>query len=231
MSDITGRSYHRRQFVFRAAAGGVSTRERRWPADIIDQMPLEDLSDEELVAEYRRAPPAVRSDIANQLFTRHYERVARWCFRLTGDRDAAADLAQDVFLKAHRHLDAFKGASRFSTWLYTIVRNEGLNRMQRLSPEVQDDALLADVAAATEAPDATVSRASRGKRLMAFLSETLDRTERTVFTLHYGDELPLDTITRLLSLDNASGAKAYIVSAKRKLARAAARLRARGETL
>ena len=42
-------------------------------------------------------------------------------------------------------------------------------------------------------------------------------------TLHYAEEFPLDAVTRLLKLDNASGAKAYIVSAKRKLARAVAR--------
>ena len=44
-------------------------------------------------------------------------------------------------------------------------------------------------------------------------------TRAVMDTLHYGEELPLNTITRLLGLDNASGAKAYIVSAKRKLAR------------
>jgi RNA polymerase sigma-70 factor, ECF subfamily len=58
---------------------------------------------------------------------------------------------------------------------------------------------------------------------------TLDRTERIVFTLHYGNEMPLDTISRMLGLQNPSGAKAYIVSARRKLARASERARARGE--
>jgi hypothetical protein len=44
--------------------------------------------------------------------------------------------------------------------------------------------------------------------------------EARVMTLHYAEELPLDAVTQLLNLDNASGAKAYIVSAKRKLAQA-----------
>jgi len=39
--------------------------------------------------------------------------------------------------------------------------------------------------------------------------------------MHFGEELPLDVITRMLNLSNASGAKAYLVSAKRKLDRAA----------
>ena len=36
-------------------------------------------------------------------------------------------------------------------------------------------------------------------------------------TLHYGHDMRLDAITALLGLTNASGAKAYIVSARRKL--------------
>ena len=61
--------------------------------------------------------------------------------------------------------------------------------------------------------------------------DTLDPTERAVFVLHYGDDLSLDTVTRTLGLDNASGAKAYVVSAKRKLARAVKRIAARGGRL
>ena len=43
--------------------------------------------------------------------------------------------------------------------------------------------------------------------------------------------MPLEAISRLLRLDNASGAKAYIVSARRKVARATGRLKARGQEL
>lgn len=188
------------------------------------------VSDDDLAAQYRRAAADARAAIANELFARHYDRVARWCLRFTGEREAAADLAQDVFLKAHRALDDFKGASRFSTWLYSIARHEAINRMRRATPETQDDEVLADVAAATAGPEDLAARESRRKRLMMFLADTLDKTERTVFTLHYGEDMPLDLITRVLRLENASGAKAFIVSARRKLARASERLRARGET-
>lgn len=169
--------------------------------------------------------------IADELFARHYERVGRWCFRLMGEREAAADLAQDVFLKAHRHLDTFRGTSRFSTWLYTIVRNEGLNRLKRVPPNAQDDQILASLPATTAGPEEQAARASRSRNVMAFLESTLDPMERRVFTLHFGDEMSLDAITRLLGLENESGAKAYVVSAKRKIARASDRMRARGEEL
>jgi RNA polymerase sigma-70 factor (ECF subfamily) len=188
-----------------------------------------DVTDEQLISQYRQAAVDARPQIAEELFARHYERVARWCVRFTGDREAAADLAQDVFLKAYKNLDGFKGASQFSTWLYSIMRHEALNRVQRAPRESQSDDSLREVAAAVEGPEEALVRHSRNQRVMTFLSATLEPIERRVFTLHYGAEMPLEAITRLLGLDNASGAKAYIVSAKRKIARATERLRARGE--
>lgn len=44
--------------------------------------------------------------------------------------------------------------------------------------------------------------------------------------LHYGRDYPLDAVTRLLRLENPSGAKAYVVSARRKIDRALIRYRA-----
>jgi len=194
---------------------------------------LAQLSDVELVEESRRLPEAARLPVVDALFARYYATVARWSYRFTGDRDSAGDLAQDVFLKAHRHLDSFRGTARFSTWLYAIVRNESLTWRRRVAtfPETQDDESLIDVATAIPGPEAAAAEGSRRDRLNAFLSETLTEEERTVFVLHYGDDMSLDAVTRLLGLENASGAKAYIVSAKRKLARAARRLQARGEDL
>lgn len=196
-------------------------------------MDLAQLSDEELLTEFRRASADARRPIVDELFARHYERVARWCYRFSGDRDAAADLAQEVFLKAYKHLDTFRGASRFSTWLYSIVRNESYNRLQRIAaiPAEEDEDALVAVPTRDAGPEEIAERDSRARHLHEFLASTLDETERVVFTLHYGDDLPLDSITRLLKLDNVSGAKAYLVSAKRKLARAVQRLRARGEQL
>jgi RNA polymerase sigma-70 factor (ECF subfamily) len=194
-------------------------------------MRLADLSDDELIAEYSRASAGPRGEIVDELFGRYYEQVARWCYRFTGTREAAADLAQDVFLKAYLHLDTFRGAARFSTWLYSIVRNESINRRHEAEPVAHDDEILADLRVMEPGPEELAEHRARGQRLMQFLSATLDETERIVFTLHYGDDLPLATITRLLRLENPSGAKAYIVSAKRKLARAARRLRAKGQAL
>lgn len=188
-------------------------------------------SDETLLQAWRTAEGPRKRAAADRLFASYYERVGRWCYRFTGDRESAADLAQEVFLKAHRSLESFRGSSQFGTWLYSIVRNEALNRARRQTAPTESEEVLIQVPTLEPDPEEIASQNSRSRRLQQFLTKTLDETERTVFTLHYGEDLPLDAITRMLRLDNASGAKAYIVSAKRKLARAVEKLFVRGETL
>jgi hypothetical protein len=49
------------------------------------------------------------------------------------------------------------------------------------------------------------------------IGATLEPMEAQVMALHYGYELPLAQITQKLALTNPSGAKAYVVNARRKL--------------
>ena len=172
----------------------------------------------------------VRARLVNELFSRHNKTVARWCFRVTGDAQSAADMAQEVFLKAYRNLDSFRINARFTTWLYSISKNHCLNEVKSQAArgeEAGEEALL-NLASSVARADETLERQGSIECMRQLMAATLDETERTVMTLHYGEEMPLDAITRLLKLVNASGAKAHIVSARRKLNRALERLKARG---
>jgi hypothetical protein len=85
---------------------------------IIPQMSWQDLTDEALIARYRaEAGQAEAEQYLNELFRRHHVKVARWCLSVTGDRESAADLAQEICVKAYQNLSYFKGQSKFSTWL------------------------------------------------------------------------------------------------------------------
>lgn len=189
--------------------------------------------DEALLSALATAGPEERRRIADELFSRYYVQVARWCYRCMPSQEEAADLAQDVFVKAYRNLDSFRGDAQFSTWLYTIVRNEALSRHRRSAPpRVDNDRdALESVPAVGDGPDSALERKNRREHINRLLTETLDAEERRVFVLHYGDDMTLEQITRMLGLTNASGAKAYLVSARRKLTRAVQRLRARRSVL
>lgn len=58
-----------------------------------------------------------------------------WVFNLaisfTGDRDEAADLTQEALIKMVTKLSSFRYESRFTTWLYRIVKNHFLNSQRR----------------------------------------------------------------------------------------------------
>ncbi|MFS0840257.1 RNA polymerase sigma factor [Paenibacillus sp. 1P03SA] len=56
--------------------------------------------------------------------------VWNYAFFLTGRRELADDISQDVFLSVFRHLDTFEGKASVKTWLFAITRNTARNHMR-----------------------------------------------------------------------------------------------------
>ena len=57
------------------------------------------------------------------LVSAYERRVYSLALRSTGSEQDAADVTQEVFFRAYRALDTFRGDSGFSTWLYRITMN------------------------------------------------------------------------------------------------------------
>ena len=190
-----------------------------------------ELSDEVLLERYRSGVGEhSRAACLNELFGRHQKRLALWCLRITDDRETALDLAQEVLSRAFARLDSFRGQCKFSTWLYVIARNHCLNHLKSVAAKPTSAGeeplqLLEDTS--HEAVFEAIHQKGYRQEVWQLLRETLSEEELKVMVLHYAHEISVDGVTRLLRLENQSGAKAYIVSAKRKLAPALARWRAR----
>ncbi len=192
------------------------------------------LTDEELIGKALAAAPdgevpGAGNPYLDELFGRHYRKVALWCLRYTGEREAALDATQEIFLRVQRNLRSFAGNSQFSTWLYTISRNHCLNLVKSSASRKTDESLESDFGGPLPDLEGSIDRNRQQVQAKEWITNLLDDTERRVFTLHYSEEMPLATITRLLGLKNASGAKAYIVSSRRKLQEAVRRWRAQSE--
>jgi RNA polymerase sigma-70 factor (ECF subfamily) len=68
-----------------------------------------------------------------ELMLRYQNRVVSLLAHLTGHRDLAEDLAQDVFLRIYRARMRYVPGSKFSTWLFTIAHNVAANAQRTLS--------------------------------------------------------------------------------------------------
>ena len=166
---------------------------------------------------------AVDRDTLNTLFQevfdRYRERVGRWCYRVTRNRDRSLDLTQEVFLKAFRSLHTFRGDSQLSTWLYVITRNHCLNTLKKWKTEPDDNGAASPCLLPRLTADdvhSALERVESYQQVFRYMNSILTPMEVTVMTLHYVHEFTLPVITRRLMLANRSGAKAYIVSARRK---------------
>ncbi|MDH3588522.1 MAG: RNA polymerase sigma factor [Gammaproteobacteria bacterium] len=180
------------------------------------------LDDEALIRRLREADPAESQACRNELFTRVYPRVAQWCLRLCGNRDDAADMAQDVVERVHKQLDSFRLESRFTTWLYTVTRRTALNRMKsemrHRRRRVDEDRVPEPADTAATAPELLTSNVV-GERIRDVMKEKLNPMEAQVVYLHYVDGMTLPAITNMLGLTNKSGSKALLVGGMRKLRR------------
>src|SRR5215813_5112476 len=77
----------------------------------------------------------------NLLVSRWEKRVYNYLMRITGHREDALDLTQDVFLKAYQNLRKLDDPQRFAPWLYRIAHNEAYSLFRKRRPESDVDEL------------------------------------------------------------------------------------------
>lgn len=73
----------------------------------------------------------------NLLVSRWEKRVFNYLLRITGNREDALDLTQDVFLKAYQNLRKLDDPGRFAPWLYRIAHNEAYSLFRKRRPEAE----------------------------------------------------------------------------------------------
>jgi RNA polymerase sigma-70 factor (family 1) len=88
---------------------------------------VKEQSDSELMRQVRGG----RTVALATLFERHHTRVYGYCLRMTGNRAAAEDLVQDVFMKMLKYKTTFKDDSELVPWMFGIARNSCLAHLKR----------------------------------------------------------------------------------------------------
>lgn len=115
----------------------------------------------------------------------HYEKpIYNAAYRIVGNPDDAADVAQVVFLKAFEHLDRFNPKYRFFSWIYRIAINESINHVKRggSQQELDENAVAPGKGPEDEADARTMSR-----QIQAGLMELNEQYRAVVVLRHFSD--------------------------------------------
>jgi len=154
---------------------------------------------------------------------RRYEgRVYNYSLRLTGNRDDALDLMQDVFMGVYRHLERFRGDSQFVSWLFRIAHNKAVDLVRRRHaspvkyqmlpddpdewPDVSDTAANPQSAALTNEKNAMIQR----------LLDALTPEQRLILELKVFQSMTFEEIAMMQDI-SANTAKTRFYSALKKL--------------
>ncbi|HRE37161.1 MAG TPA: sigma-70 family RNA polymerase sigma factor [Chitinophagaceae bacterium] len=159
------------------------------------------------------------------LVSRYQIYVFTLALRMVKSREDAEEVAQDSFIKAYKYLGDFKGASKFSTWLYTIVNNTAISFLRKKKVEIHslDNEKVFEVADSKESGMGANMIEQKSKMLMVNEAiAMLNPDDAQIITLFYKAEQSLEETAQILGIE--------INAAKVRLYRARTRLKEKMET-
>ena len=163
----------------------------------------EETREQQLVSAARQGDMA-----AFESLVRLYEkRVFALTLRMCGDREDAAEAAQEAFLAAWQGLAFFRGDSSFSTWLYRLASNACVDLLRRESrrraaagPSLDDEELNLEVPDEMPSPQDEAERRELREEIERGLA-ALSPEHREVLVLREIHQLRYDEIAETLDLD------------------------------
>ena len=135
------------------------------------------------------------------LVERYQNFVFTIVLRYVKSREDAEEVSQDVFIKAYRSLADFKGASKFSTWLYTVTTTTCLTFLRKNKLEVQSLDNEKIFAVADNIDSGASANQIEGKNRAVMVNEAiklLSPDDAQVITLFYKGEQSLEEIAQVM---------------------------------
>ena len=133
------------------------------------------------------------------------ESLRRFLLSLCNDAALADDIAQDALVNAYVASASFRGAARFSTWLFRIAYNCFIDRMR--GRRLQTAPLDTPAARAVPGPEAADSR-FRHEDLHRAIGMLPDK-ERAALLLFYMEDKPVKEVAEILEMPTGS-VRAYL---------------------
>jgi RNA polymerase sigma-70 factor, ECF subfamily len=161
-------------------------------------MLAEGIGDAECVRRVQRGD----TDSFEILVRRHEKAIFNLVYRLLGNYDEAAEVAQEVFFSAFKSIHQFRGEANFSTWLYRIglnhasTRRKSLNSTQRRHLPLDGTEVIADSAVD---PAKSVEHKEIQQRVQEALN-SLDPEDARIILLRDLQDVPYDDVAEMLDI-------------------------------
>ena len=155
-------------------------------------------------------------DAFRLIVERHQTRIFYLGLQFLRSMEDAQDYAQEVFLRAYRKIDSFRGEVPFAAWLYRLAFNLAVNgyhvSRRRLAEASSDDVLIPAREPSPEARLLEAETAEEVRRVLARLPEAYN----IVIRMHYFDGMSYPEISRATGLP-VNTIKSHVFRAKRIL--------------
>lgn len=139
-----------------------------------------------------------------ELVKRYQNFVFTIALKYTPMREDAEEIAQDAFVKAYRALKDFRGDSKFSTWLYSIVNSTSITflRKKKLDIHSLDSEHVFEVAD-SQASDNKANQIEQKSKvaMVAQAIDLLNPDDAKIITLFYKAEQSLEEIAKILNIE------------------------------
>ena len=173
------------------------------------------LGDNEVISRVLQGEQAAYAELVN----RYQGYVFTLVLRMIKSREDAEEVAQDVFVKAYRALADFRGESKFSTWLYTIVNTTSITFLRKKKLEIHslENEKIFEVADSKDSGFRAnmVEQKSRVSMVNEAIA-MLNPDDAEIITLFYKAEQNLEEIARILAIE-ANTAKVRLHRARTRL--------------
>ncbi len=151
------------------------------------------------------------------LVERYADRVLAFCRSRRLEEEEAADISQEVFLRAYRSLRSFRIGESFPAWLFAIAANRVRTRGTKRGNDERKIAAIGAEAGSGVAPDSSIEVEKRleAEAVRARVAE-LPPEQRRVVELYYFAELPVADVAGILGLGEEA-VKSRLFRARKKL--------------
>lgn len=183
-------------------------------------------TDEELMLSFQKGD----TKAFEELVKRHRHGVYNFIFRFLGNKETAEEVFQEVFIKVHKASDRYSPNGKFTTWLYTIARNQCVDTFRRNkireamsldAPFGEEEARLGDAIPSEDIPPDVLSSAREIEGVLANALSKLNEDQREVFLLREKQGFKFEEIAEMtgVSVNTVKSRMRYALDGLRRALR------------